>query len=119
MSEGIRPALTPEEWAEGSSGLVEIDRDGWLVVRYPNDEDGYSEIILDNAHGAAALCLYGQPFGFTWDDVDTLRHEASYLHEAANRDAKYPVVSEYGADLESLAARLAALLPPRETKPEP
>lgn len=77
-------ALTPEErrkhllWAKD-----EADADGWLTI-----------------HGLAALALYGQPFGFTREDLRLLKHcEASvgWKHEE---------------EVRNLADRIEALLPP-------
>ncbi len=87
------PALTSEDWAEllgpsmVSSTLPQIA----TVRTWASDETGYG------AHGTAALCLHGQPFGFTWADVEMLRgFSATY-------------------DYEELADRIQALLPPQST----
>ena len=73
-------------------------------------------------HALAALCLYGQPFGFTQEDVDALLsnlHDddcgalwALYDHECTCH--RSPTI----ARLQSLAARIAALLPPSDSRPE-
>lgn len=113
----VKPALTREEWEiethDWETGLPPLPR---MVTEYSVELliAGRKTTPEERNHAMAAMCLHGQSFGFSWEDVDVLRHEATYLHEAANRGAKYPVVSEYGADLESLADRIACLLPPRE-----
>lgn len=76
MSE-IKPALSPEEW-----GAV---------------PDLFVEVGCPERHAFAARALHGQPFGFTWEDVDTLRE--SPPDESL---------------LDAIADRVAALLPPRE-----
>jgi hypothetical protein len=79
----------------------------------------------DDRHAVAALCLYQQPFGFTQEDVDALRGVADLGDRKATDLASLPyaysdlarrhiveqaaVVSDR---LRSLAARIAALLPP-------
>ena len=58
------------------------------------ESDGPDDEPIDftaDRHGLAALCLYGQPFGFTWDDVAMLED----------------------LDRPDLASRIAALLPPK------
>lgn len=87
MSE-IRPALDAEdwEWVSGRGPLPGIDPGRW------------------SDHALAALALHGQPFGFTWEDVDLL-HEIKFRNEAE--------ADELGLLAKSLADRIAALLPPR------
>ena len=59
-------------------------------------------------HACAALCLYGQPFGFTQEDVAGLLDFEDEVGPGTFETIKY------------LAARIAALLPPtQEEKPEP
>jgi hypothetical protein len=64
---------------------------------------GVSNVYVDSdlRHALAALALYGQPFGFTWDDVDRIRMAAMY----------YP--GEMARALDGIGDRIAALLPPR------
>lgn len=84
----MKPALTPEQWAD---------------FRARGNDDSY-EWPLDNDHATAALCLYGQPFGFTREDLTCLRYVmASLDHHGIPQPC-----------LESLADRIAALLPPEE-----
>lgn len=119
MSE-IKPALTAEEWVAGRflrhDGSCPSLHNGDVVV------DGCKVDGADERHALATLCLHGQPFGFTWDDVD--RHR-----EAANRDREIFHVAGLSDDPdddyveseaaqriewhESMADRIAALLPPR------
>ena len=90
-------ALTAEEWARWFSLDDEPDQvDTWsqhdvLVQAYNCAEVG-------GEHGVAATLLYGQPFGFTRKDVRFLRTMVSIYRSAPQ--------------LESLADRIEALLPP-------
>lgn len=106
MSE-IKPALTEGEWKAALR-----DRGGMAAV-----------LQLADDHGAAALHLIYQPYGFTWEDVDALR--LSIAHHVGRRD----IGGGYGTEVlarksaefhqriieveESLADRISALLPPR------
>jgi hypothetical protein len=112
----VKPALTPEEWQErqeydpahGDWGhedceVCELAR-RWFAGASPAER-----------HAAAARALHGQPFGFTWEMVDLLRKIADEMHEAINAGADAPMVSETGVDVGTIADRIAALLPPRET----
>jgi len=63
-----------------------------------------------NRHGTAALALYGQPFGFTWEDVDALRRVAGLSGHGVRCAEDEAAVSLALA----AATKLAALLPPRE-----
>ena len=87
----IKPALTAEEWAEMAAPPI-------IFGKYANRGENLLAWAEDDTHldrhQLAAVALYGQPFGFTWDDVDRLR------------TTNDPV-------LRSLADRIAALLPPR------
>jgi hypothetical protein len=105
VPDSITPALTPEEWATKGVGRTDewyafIASDGTLVV----DSTGhYHERSIDDEdrHALAALALAGQPFGFTWEDVDAARYIAGDSPDKPSRI------------LRSLADRIAALLPPR------
>lgn len=99
MSEKVEPALTPEEWAyaverwrldDGPSRYVSGDDRCYAGCRIP--ESDY--------HATAALCLHGQPFGFTRADVESVRYVSDWL------DRPNP--------LRDLADRIEALLPPHE-----
>lgn len=94
MSEQIKPALTPEQW--------ELQRQIG-----PKHEEGHAGDFL---HQMAALFLHGQPFGFTWADVDAIR-DLLAEHEG---DSFHPLPQDERDRVRSLADRIAALLPPRE-----
>lgn len=95
MSENeIKPALTPEEWSSRRAHRP------WGVFINALDDASFSALGPDGKHVAAALCLDGQPYGFTWEDVDLLRTLAN------DPDVRG------GGYLECIANRIAALLPP-------
>ena len=93
----MKPALSPKEWRE---------------VRDPDinwSPSAYGDVIGD-AHGVAAACLYGKPFGFTWEMVDAVRESAHggrfvFSEEGAKRLTELTLAA---------ADRIEALLPPRE-----
>jgi hypothetical protein len=100
----IKPALTPEEWAKGEYRPKDRPtmclRDGG--VRWPDwNGESLAGVGGESAHAMAALCLYGQPFGFTRSDVEAIRRP----HWPANWDR-----------IDDLADRIEALLPPEEVR---
>lgn len=112
MSE-IKPALSKEEWDDAlkqwETGPVQMDELLGLTA--------HAQSTRSQQHGAAALALYGQPFGFTREDIKALRVAA----EAADQDAYYFAdlapegdgVWEGAASIyRSLANRIESLLPP-------
>lgn len=106
------PALTPEEWgrkalyAKGEGREHEFWDDGWVEVQAYNGEHHMAD-LSPRRHGIAALCLHGQPFGFTREDVKLLRE--GIVHEQAEY---LPVEATRISDL---ADRIEALLPPDAT----
>jgi hypothetical protein len=94
MSELIKAAFTPEGWAKI---LSQQDEPAW---RHYGQGD----------HEAAAIHLYGQPFGFTWEMVEMLDTaildcSTEWVYDGAEADIGV---------LRALRDRIAALLPPRE-----
>lgn len=133
IREGVKPALTAEEWhsgpmGDGSSvggvavrGQVRMERDyahdRWGVV-VTNGADFAGVYTPDGQHALAALALYGQPFGFTWEDWDLLREivQEAYFggYDGVGWSPRWDMSStDYGALVDRLADRIAALLPPR------
>jgi hypothetical protein len=98
----IPPALTEDEWKIGMTdrhpeepwGDVALSGGGVAITGVPY----YTPI--ENRHACAALCLYDQTFGFTHEDVKLLRL-------IADGRGVYP-----GINVDLLADRIAALLPP-------
>lgn len=77
---------------------------GWLChdgkeVVLPCEADATGPRNSPDRHALAALCLHGQPFGFTQEDVDAVLVAA----DEADMD-----------ELQSVADRIEALLPPRK-----
>lgn len=101
----IQPALTPEEWRYAICGLV-WDHD--LAYLSVPDVDNPRRPLGE--HATAAFCLHGQPFGFTWEDVDALRRG----HAEEHGSGCVASLGDPPCSLLSLADRIAALLPPRE-----
>lgn len=87
----IEPALTAEEWEY---------RKAWRDDMGPYQLAG----TVEDDHAIAALLLHGQPFGFTWADVDLIRRRLEYLDDMDRPPGQWS----------NLADRIEALLPPRE-----
>lgn len=116
MSDEVRPALSPQEWSRN-----EVFSYGRRGPRIAADEDSIEfDDGIDPQHGASfrerrhavgALALHGQPFGFTWADVDAIRREVSLIRsETSPRMQDDPATARQS----TIADRIAALLPPRE-----
>ena len=110
MSEPIKPALSPEEWAE-----VEAQRGPFAgPSRYVTSDDRcYAGCRIDDAgrHAVAAVCLHGQIEGFTHEMVESLRAVANVT---LDRDPREPHANPHAAALHrAIADRIEALLPPR------
>lgn len=107
-SETNSPALTPAEWAG--------------VLGNQEQLSAIREQLLDtpfSAHAVAALLLYGEPFGFTAQDVDDETQVAGYcasmaeqLDAAGQRDTAN-TFRLLGERHKQRAAKIAALLPPQ------
>lgn len=94
----IKPALSAEEWEDMLSWPYGVSD---AIIR-PAEMLGYGHNTPEDRHHVAALALHGQPFGFTWDDVDLLRM-------FSDGDPMEHIRRECN----DLADRIAALLPPR------
>ena len=123
MSDTIKPALTAEEWAtpvnkygqrhffDWSDGTTATwMADGSLFVNSNGAVyDSEAQEVRESRHAVAALCLYGQPFGFTREDValvlDCIGMEFDRATVTEARDLTQR--------LNHLANRIAALLPPK------
>jgi hypothetical protein len=92
----VQKALSDEHWAE----FLALEPGTWARESYGDDW----------AEGAAlvALLMHGQPFGFTWEDVDAIRNAANALHAS-------PAFGLLATPekLFRVAERIEALLPPR------
>jgi hypothetical protein len=132
MNNEIRPALTAEEWRHWQTKRYlhvagnERDEVTAQVGILGNDKDHAFRVFsssgvggVPNTHALAALCLHGQPFGFTWVDVDDEREHAAdmdglitQLEALVDEDEIQPLRQRRARALDR-AARIAALLPPR------
>lgn len=122
MSDEITPALSAEEWGafqnddpEVTCGkvwddgcYVTLGPDG-LGVEYGAPDGAAYGMSAERRHAIAALALHGQPFGFTREDVEVLRCAQSVLDTLDGYD-------DESIGCGSLAARIAALLPPEDAK---
>lgn len=123
MSEKVEPALTLEEWRQWLTSAAASEHEplaemAWGVL-FGSRPEGRS---LRHAHAATAL--HGQPFGFTWEDVDALHTTINGYHRR-NEDleerldegpwVRNGIILNQGSIemLEALTDRIAALLPPR------
>lgn len=110
MSDTIEPALTAEEWADNTSA-----RSDWFVTPYHDTpfmswfESNHGSYLEVSQHALAALALHEQPFGFTREDVALL---LSLAHGNPPEFGRSYLEDGEDAQLRSLAARIAALLPP-------
>ena len=97
--EPVEAALV--EWAEGlyrgADGEARVDAEGMLHAQ--------GAFAIQERRALAALSLNGEPFGFTWHDVDFIR--ATVLADDMHSPDDWFV-------LQRLGERIAALLPPRE-----
>jgi hypothetical protein len=122
VSDDIKPALTTEEWVakrvDLGHGTHADTQDctglGYYLDGGPVYAIGYEgcdrDEPVERPHALAAFCLYGQPYGFSHEDVAKLR---------AMPDNPGPDYTGYasiddGAWFASLIARITALLPPSE-----
>jgi len=102
----MKPALTPEEWR-----LTLL----WAKGKLPGGKvRGMCVLDLppEHQHGAAALALHAQPFGFSRLDVATLLNALSCLRGALCGFPEDEPAERDRIALISLAARIEALLPP-------
>lgn len=114
----IPPALTAEEWAR----MPDCQRDNVdaflrrqsLVIAWGSSPGEEWEVPAALRHALAALALHGQPYGFTAADVAMIG-SAAEAYRRGDVMGWGPEDGEARArELDHLADRLAALLPPRE-----
>ena len=126
MSEMVEPALTPEEWAAGEKraplenggrpgdeALVAFHRGTVLVCE---ETEGATIVVPPLRHALAALCLHGQPFGFTWEMVNAISALAMPYAgdplQGLSPEERSREISRIMALARDAAERIAALLPP-------
>lgn len=123
VSDENPPALTPDQWESRDYRQAARELDSWAKQTGASDDSteyvaklGLNEkgsvIVMNRSHdrvlvppparaALAAFSFIDQPFGFTQEDVATLRAAAEGARDARTADA-----------LRSLAGRLSALVPP-------
>jgi len=114
MSDAIPPALSAEEWkdvcVEGecrNDELAHLTR-GWDAA------DPEKRTVDDLPHHRiAAVALQDQPFGFAREDVEFLARVIDGDYDGMDLD--YWVGKAASVKLDSIRARIAALLPPEGT----
>lgn len=108
MSEKLEPALTPEL-------LRRFKQVQMNVADSATTDEMVVDAVLDVArtpHQLAALALHGQPFGFTWEDVD---REWRMCPNTKYQEGPPPVFRPCGeCDHCGMVRRIAALLPSRD-----
>lgn len=110
----IGPALSPYEWRENDCFRdMSVSRlaDECSPICSDRDDTGHWNSKDNCWHAAAALCLHGQPFGFTHADVRLLRYAADGF-EKTDPSLVTPGWVETIRRWRELADRIAALLPP-------
>lgn len=108
MSDDLRPALSPAEWAGVLANREQLDaiRDQLLDTPF-------------SGHAVAALLLHEQPYGFTHQDVEDETQVAAYCdamqaeNSASGNESAAATFRALGDRHRIRAARIAALLPPR------
>lgn len=93
---GAQPALSRKEWTD-------VERYGCDFCRAE-----YGPFSFMENHQVAALALYGQPFGFSFQDIVALYNAATFLESGGEPS---PSLID---DLRDIAVRISALLPPEE-----
>ena len=109
MTDDIKPALQPPEWAAIMARAEDL-----VALREQVKGSPFSP------HALAALFLYEQPFGFTPQDVIDEREVQAYCaamsakHAAAGEAATAETFRLLGERHAVRARKIAALLPPFE-----
>ena len=101
----MKPAMTREEW---DAGCAENGYDTFASRDDDGRIDTYDAVFLkpEDCHKVAALCLHNQPFGFHREDVANIRDALIFKYREPD--------DERNEQLESLADRIEALLPPED-----
>jgi len=109
MSDTVKRALTAFAWRDvvrAQRVLLDFGHQNGI-----HPQPCIHEVGPEFRHGVAAQCLYGQPFGFTREDVTFLRDHAKEMEGEFGLGDNAPML----VSLRSLAARIEALLPPEPT----
>jgi hypothetical protein len=131
MSDAIKPALSPQEWAalcvewpdyEGQdppATVVMLDNQHargphTMTIESYGGRGGLEEFAFVDGerHVVAALALHGMPFGFTREDVLALDALLEMAYEAFGGHAPSTEADRDWQRGKGIRARIAALLPP-------
>jgi hypothetical protein len=99
VADEIKPALNQAEWEYVTRSDSFVSQGGIRLYL----EENYRIRIDESPAKIAALALYGQPFGFTREDVELLQYVAPFCDMKEDYDA-----------VMALAAKVEALLPPEK-----
>ena len=107
----IQPAMSDLFWTMLMSPdkKTEYEALGQALAAYLPEDHVLVMTRIERRISLAAICLKGQPFGFTREDVELLR--------SVERDSHDPASAPYIGDvsmLADLADRIEALLPPED-----
>lgn len=132
MTDVVKPALTPEEWARlnresvtrlawGNPGTSDPDfcgtPDPFSFVDGMGEYSNSLAVRPERRHALAALALHGQPFGFSREDVARLRaiqFDSTWGAFTEDSALEFPTLDEASQWADTLAARIEALLPPED-----
>ena len=128
----MKPALNAEEWADPNKAMAYRDGSCFIgeyegVIHVDCDDSYYGATWTpETRHAAAAVCLHGQEYGFTREDVRRHRAMAGGARETLEKHKNPPTSGaaclawqraiDHGHERiewhESMADRIEALLPP-------
>lgn len=79
----VEPALSAEEWAAGKTerGFRFMRPEDWFDEVWLIPPGDVPMLLVRKPKIAAAICLDGQEYGFTWEDVRRLRAQADWYEE--------------------------------------
>jgi len=138
----VLPALTPDEWKTRDYRQRAADIDAWtkrstdtqaiddatqFAAKIGVTAGGDCVIVMSRAHDTvlvppparhalAAFALDGQPYGFTAADLAQLRRAAQWAANSAQVGGESDAARDAAAVIQRVAALVAALLPPADTK---
>ena len=105
----VKPALNPGEWRAVLASTERLEEVRGAFANGPF-----------TTHALAAILLYGEPYGFSQQDVQDETEVATYCakmatdHAALGDDATAETFKLLGERHRERAAKIAALLPPVE-----
>lgn len=133
MPDQIPPALDEREWAllrrghvalqcydswdeevSKTSGVAEVTAGADYLTLTSHQHPDFADFSAPaDRHALAALCLYGQPFGFDAIDLASVGWAIRRLDKMLRAEGvEFPASVLELQQLRSLASRIAALLPP-------